>query len=239
MRALTPGIPRELPAPFNGAMVRSILDGLKTQTRRPVAWVPMKKGLNLAFSGLELGPYASDDPATGMVLRSRDGAGRWNDRTKPAHCPFGKPGDLLYVRERTMVLSRRGYSVRYEADGATGRITWPDRIKPVSPGRCMPNGCFKEAARLWLRVVAVRVERLQEITEEDARAEGAEKPRLLPRGANPFASGLGSLPAMEDGTYRQGLAGTWSSIYTNGKSWDSNPWVWVVTFERVSREATL
>jgi hypothetical protein len=90
---------RERPILFSGAMVRAILDGRKTQTRRVAKWVPREAGLNLDAASLAVGHYFTGQPSSGFVLRSRGAGGCWNDRTHPLHCPYGVPGDRLWVRE--------------------------------------------------------------------------------------------------------------------------------------------
>jgi hypothetical protein len=72
---------------------------IKWQTRRVVKWKPYEPTTNLRFGGLTLGHYCTGVPESGWVLRSRGGNSCWNDRTHPAHCPYGVPGDGLYVRE--------------------------------------------------------------------------------------------------------------------------------------------
>ncbi len=94
-------MPKERPILFSDEMVRALLANRKTQTRRIAKFKPYMPGqtLNLSFSGFDLGYYCTDVPSSGYVLRTRDGNGVWNDRTKPLHCPYGKVGDRLWVRE--------------------------------------------------------------------------------------------------------------------------------------------
>lgn len=130
---------------------------------------------------------------------------------KQRPCPHGQPGDLLYVRE---TWSAYGAFAAY----GTGRVSYradedqqPQGL-PWKPSIHMPRW----ASRLTLRITDVRVERLNEISEADAEAEGAE-PILVPPdgGSDPHA---------------QGFCELWNSI--NGpEAWDKNPWVWVVCFE--------
>jgi hypothetical protein len=135
--------------------------------------------------------------------------------------PYGQPGDLLWVRETWG--EKVDVGTLYKADGgvyATGGVVW----KPSIHMR-------RSDSRLTLRVTAVRVQRVQEITEEDAIAEGITGPHMV---------GYRAFRVPEDSKPRYSRAEAafevlWDSI--NAKrdySWDSNPWVWALTFERVS-----
>lgn len=206
----------EHPILMSAPMVRAILDGHKTQTRRIVRWNGLAPGLNLGFSGLDAAPYFTGCPECGWTLYSRGGGGVWNQNTKPTFCPYGNPGDRLWVREAWNYTS--GYTdenggwcpaapVAYRADGSHPKVTgWRPSIH-------MPRAL----SRLALRVEAVRVERLQAITADGVSAEGfPDAPNILPRGVDAFAE-------------------LWDRI--NGKrpgaAWDANPFVWVVTFARI------
>ncbi len=207
------------PILFNGAMVRAILEGRKTQTRRPVKSVD---GRNWISIGGGYGAHVCDEKAL----------------TK---CPFGKPGDLLYVRETWTDVNLGGCpGIAYRADGELkdlmidmdchcpdGSFNYDDprvsklnftawhsdqfRDEPGSrevwrPSIHMP----KWACRLWLRVTDVRVERVQSMPFDDIAREGFKACEQF------------------DGCFAE----LWNRIYKNGQSWESNPWVWVVEFER-------
>lgn len=156
---------KERPIIFSGAMIRALLEGRKTQTRRVV---------------------------------------RTTYRIEQVKCPYGKPGDRLWVRETWAggipgCESQGGYS--YKADHITGN-DGPFEIKWRSP-IYMP----RNASRITLQVADIRVERLQSITEQDAIAEGLKE------------SPVNAFHAL------------WDSIHADGKyPWDSNPWVWVIEF---------
>ncbi|WP_036412805.1 PmgT domain-containing protein [Morganella morganii] len=79
---------------FSDEMLAAVIDGRKTQTRRPADFKVREEGYNLNFSGLKSGFYCNDAPSSGFVLRSM-GAGCWNDRTYPLHCPYGQVGDVI------------------------------------------------------------------------------------------------------------------------------------------------
>lgn len=137
----------EKPILFYGEMVRRILDPVqpKTQTRRLVKWVPLFEGLNLSFSGLSVGYYCTGVPESGHVLYGRNGSGVWEQRTKPVHCPYGQPGDRLYVKETFKIgwTFEHGHGLFYRADGPA-----PDG-HPRGDGRpfyCM-NGCLNRACK--------------------------------------------------------------------------------------------
>lgn len=160
---------REIPILMSGDLVRATLDRHKTETRRPVKPQPYDGTEGYGRRGSMWQPYEHH----GGVACPCD---------EPVRCPYGDPGDLLYVRERTMVWhllppDEQGQirmRVEYVADGLVRVVPWPTRIKPVPNGHCLPNGAFNEAARLWLRVESVSVERVEDITEDGARAEGCE-----------------------------------------------------------------
>lgn len=190
---------RERPILFSAPMVRAILDGRKTQTRRVVkaeipSWVKVWNGHNGAehfFFDRE------EDDEAGMHWPPYD--------EKGLLCPYGQPGDRLWVRESFSYYSHRE-GCWYWADG---NIAAHDCERPIRPSIHMPRW----ASRITLEVVSVRVERLQDISEQDAKAEGAE-------------------PAECCHAHYHGFRKLWESINGAG-SWEANPWVWVVEFRRV------
>jgi hypothetical protein len=172
---------KERPILFSGPMVRAILDGRKTQTRRIVKGQPA-----LWLNDSVMGQFIStDDHLISM-------------------CPYGKPGDRLWVRETFAVCADS--SIFYRSDG--GPSPW-DGIK-WKPSIHMPRA----ASRITLEIVSVRAELLHEITESDAIAEGCQ---------------CDGVPASL--TNRGAFGKLWLSINGPG-SWDVNPWVWVVEFRR-------
>jgi len=206
-------IMKERPILFSGPMVRAILEGRKTQTRR----VAKTDGLDL------VGPCGNS--ATGDVfLVGRD----WVGNTVTVKCPYGLVGDRLWVRE---TWGNGWTSKPVETDALCYKAT-PLKEQGFKichrwrPSIHMPRW----ASRITLEITAVRVERLQDITEEDAKAEGADRGLWMP--------GLGIFmgPTDEENdkrcSYKQGFEFLWSSI--NGpESWASKPWVWVIEFRRV------
>ena len=192
----------ERPILFSGPMVRAILEGRKTQTRRVVKPQP-----ELQLKSARWMRCADEQHA---LFTQHDGelCGQMASTRK---CPYGKPGDRLWVREtwahRRWMLGDASPSPTtvYRADGED--LKGCDRWRPSIH---MPRW----ASRITLEVVGVRVERLQDISEEDAKAEGIEWV-IGYRSRIPLFSAL------------------WERINGPG-SWDANPWVWVVEFRRVS-----
>lgn len=172
----------ERPILFSAPMVRAILDGTKTQTRRVV----------------------KNKPYTG----------------EPAKCPYGAAGDFLWIREKWQRL--RDAAGRQIVEYCAGPFLLDvETHKRWHPSIHMPRW----ASRITLEVTGVRVERLQDISESDAIAEGIERNVF-----NDEWSGYGQFHGAAltpKGSYRA----LWESINGPG-SWDANPWVWVVEFTR-------
>jgi hypothetical protein len=211
--------PRERPVIFSGPMVKAILDGRKTQTRRIVKPQPR------ADHGLQsMWGTSPDGFAFGEKWLWREvGADYPDDSSDDRRCPYGVPGDRLWVRE-----TLRGGSEslwRYDADdalvdanpdGDRYRINWRKPYDQRWPAIHMPRW----ASRITLEVTDVRVERLQAITEEDARAEGCW---------------------IDEATYgpcddsaRDVFGDLWDQINRKRAPWSSNPWVWRVAFRRIT-----
>lgn len=221
---------RERPILFQGDMVRAILAGTKTQTRRLAKFKPLDPGLNLRFSGLSV-----ERRGDAWLLSSRGAGGCWNDRTEPLRCPYGASGDRLWVREAFMhepadycweasvSIPCRPASTVYRADvqGDSAGAGWKPSIH-------MPRAL----SRLTLEVTGVRVERLQEISEADAMAEGVER-TVTGDGWRRYADEASELAGLAPcasacASYRA----LWEQINGAG-SWEANPWVWVVEFRRL------
>ena len=219
------------PILFSGAMVRALLAGTKTQTRRVVKpllsareWVEEREG--------------------GAFWRCADGeptcyTGVWEtheyEQQAQIRCSYGRPGDRLWVRESHWWFKDEhdpviGYmpppltidDVSYRADGDDGRKVWRPSIH-------MPRW----ASRITLEVTGVRVERLQDISTFDCWAEGIEG--APPHGVH--VERVDELVRWSDGVMRddpkQAYRLLWESINGAG-SWDENPWVWVVEFKRAA-----
>lgn len=201
---------KERPILFSGAMVRALLIGSKTQTRRIVKDLPPWPITAICHDAGGTGKWMPNGPSpsgTGMA------AGHWR------LCPYGQPGDRLWVRETFAYLgtNKRGPHA-YRADTDDGERIRVDA--PWKPSIHMPRA----ASRILLEIVSVRVERLQNISEKDARAEGAT---IEDRHMAGYCAGQFLPPAIR--AYRD----LWESISGDG-SWGANPWVWVVEFKQVA-----
>jgi hypothetical protein len=193
---------KERPILFSGPMVRAILDGHKTQTRRVV-----KLDAELRRRGCTSLDGSWWDPSFGGRLKVPGP----HETSHRLFCPYGLPGDRLWVRETWAEFpSDKDWIYRANYDGALARkLTW-------RPSIFMP----RPACRLELEIVKVRCERLQDISEHDAEMEGDPKRGLI----------------SSENTHRDWYRALWDSI--NGKrgfGWDVNPWVWVVEFNRVGQ----
>lgn len=224
---------KERPILFSAPMVRAILAGQKSQTRRAVK------------------PQPKNDPTKHHAIRPfRTPAGGWNwvlDATGMGTgdafpCPFGVIGDRLWVREAWQShIGPYGESLLYAY-----RATDDDRLGPWKPSIHMP----REACRLVLEISDVRVERLHDISESDAIAEGVESPDSSREdhdwsicsqcgGTRLYTSlgpNLGACPdtdCFECDTHAKRFRHLWTSINKDA-SWDANPWVWVIEFKRVT-----
>ncbi|CAH5544472.1 hypothetical protein AI3021V1_1244 [Klebsiella pneumoniae] len=218
---------------FNAEMVRALLDGRKTQTRRPIKWKQTR------FT--EIG--------------EREDGSKWPWSEDAEHacdfwhpCPFGAVGDRIWVREAFRVHSR-ATDVATLVYKASERNSWTEQTrrvpvavcnKPATPEKWTPSLHMPRwASRILLEITGVRVERLNAISPEDAESEGLERTNFTGFGDEP---GLPSYPEPDvyfDPLKKQwkeyppeAFAGLWESIYGEG-SWKANPWVWVIEFKRV------
>lgn len=197
---------------FNSEMVRAILDGRKTQTRRPIKFPFKDRNLGCELSGNEL----AGELSSGNYLNSL----------------FGKPGDRIWVREtfqgplfdfdqmdaycKDSAPFEKAQFCVYKADGKPAPEFYDadDNLHcGWRPSIHMPRW----ASRITLEITGVRVERLRDLSEDDAKSEGITPP-----------SG-GVLPGWE---YRINFRDLWMSIY-GANNWEANPWVWVIEFKRI------
>lgn len=206
---------RELPILFNTKMVRAILDGRKTCTRRLVKFLP---GANPQWTG-----YTKDE----LML--------YNGKKEPCirKAPY-QVGDVLYVRETWHTYTKRvgkgencflAEFYGYKANIANSE----DAEVPWRPSIHMP----KEAARIWLKVTDVRLERLQEITNDGCVAEGVCASNCRRRNAT-----FGCDTSIDEGYSEiDEFTEIWNSTIKKpdrGRyDWDANPWVWVIEFKRI------
>jgi len=203
---------KERPIIFSGEMMRAILDGKKTQTRRVIKPQP---DYAILKEGTELEAHKCPQLASVHSGRKEWGLYRvpFHGRDVPCFsfdCPYGKPGDRLWCKE-TFVRQYTGfdYGIIYKADG----IKISEDMK-WSPSIYMPRW----ASRIILEITGIRVERIQDITEEDAKAEGCEIGHGLTDDSPFFA--------------REAFQKLWDSINAKrGYGWYENPWVWVIEFK--------
>lgn len=230
------------PILFSAPMVRAILEGRKAQTRRVVKNIPK------IYDSWDLTVHEcydvmmSDDKDAAIFLAAGDqGWADWHE------CPYGKPGDRLYVRETwapadaimgdgpmdpPCVIACRADETMWLPNGKKldtygvnfDKIHWRPSIH-------MPRA----AARIILEITGVRVERLTAISEADALAEGV-KMKVAYKDDDEIAQGFEDYLINDHLAYdaRRSFATLWKSI--NGpESWDANPWVWVVSFKKVDQ----
>lgn len=196
----------ERPILFSAAMVRALLAGTKTQTRRIVK--PQPHGVALVASGNHLFDYRDDLGDYSRVVPM--------DKAVTL-CPHGLPGDLLWVRE---AFNADRAEMVYRADGGMP-ADWFDAGSKWRPSIHMP----RRASRITLEITMVRVQRLQDISEEDARAEGAPG----------YEEGIDAPPPDDEHewAYLASFIRLWKSI-NGAESWNANPWVWAISFKRLT-----
>ncbi|NIJ84426.1 hypothetical protein FHY35_001381 [Xanthomonas arboricola] len=209
---------RERPILFNGAMVRAILSGAKSQTRRVVKPQP-PAGHN--FAGFTT--YSTHRADEGKAVWA---AGEVRAALIDAHrvaCPFGQPGDRLWVRETwAQPVPLDPGPTFYRADYPACVPSHFENVPPADSVRWTPSIHMpRKACRLVLEITEVRVERLQAISEADALAEGAME-----------WAGEQSTPIrdLNAGDERIAFKALWEST---GGDWDANPWVWAISFRRL------
>ncbi|EAC0654436.1 hypothetical protein ABP79_18510 [Salmonella enterica subsp. enterica] len=200
---------------FNAEMVRAILDGRKTQTRRPIKWKQTR------FTEIGEREDGSNWP--------------WSEDTEKVcdywhPCPFGAVGDRIWVRETF------GWQIRRDPVGGTGefrvyRATTPDAVRyqtasgEAAPMKWVPSIHMpRRASRITLEITDVRVERLNNISYDDAISEGIKQEWTC------IDPGLGSYAHKND--VQDDCETLWKSIYGE-ESWAANPWVWVIEFKRI------
>lgn len=216
---------KERPILFTGPMVRALLDGSKTQTRRALRHQP------------DYPIQIATDPHTNRFQYS--GREPITQATLLCECPYGQPGDRVWVRETWLEDPEDDGTWHYtQYMGCKGsplseipkkfqkpkfciyREGWSGHDLIWRPSIHMPRW----ASRILLEITGVRVERLQDIGEADARAEGVTIEDRHMRG---YCAGEFLPPSIR--AYRE----LWEGINGAG-SWDANPWVWVIEFRRIA-----
>ncbi len=220
------------PILFNGAMVRALLDGSKTQTRRPLKpqpYVPYP----YYDTTIDHHPVEFERDGGLWIPSSGGTSGNLPYRGTPIKCPYGVPGDRLWVQE-AFALSKSdpdsGADTRYSADwdvpvyraDVPSSMTSPSAVTSWKPSVHMPRW----ASRITLEVIGVRVERVASVSEADAESEGIRK-----------GAGGNWLDYQAEGCFysaRHSFASLWDSIYSEpGLRWEDSPWVWAVDFKVV------
>lgn len=192
---------KQRPIIFNTETVRAILDGRKTQTRRIVK--PLK------------------DKSFGCKLNPNEIAGEVNNGDLQ-NCTFGNVGDQLWVRETwCLSINEDGHPINKDGDLSENKhaeiFYRATPVKNLEAKWCPSIHMPKWASRIMLEVANVRIERLNDISKEDAKAEGCDYPAVPGMGWK-----LGA---------RHNFRWLWNSIYNN---WNDNPWVWVIEFKVIS-----
>ncbi len=218
---------------FQPEMRQANREGRKGMTRRGVK-LPKAKGLEFRFEGAwkDGGPESPFKAGEYLHIPFRclaDGEDGWEHETfDRLFCPYGLPGQIRYMREP---IERNGKLARYSdtGDRVISRITGKPLVWRWPSSRLTSMLMPAEAARWFARIGEIRAERLQDISEEDAIAEGIEPAgRGMWRNHDPM-SRLGWI-AVDDP--RMSYMTLWESI--NGRdSWWHNPWVWVIEFRRI------
>lgn len=208
---------------MSGPMVRATLREVapKTQTRRLVTGRGVDNIHTWNLASFERGQATFSDGGDGLY-------GAW--------CPYGEPCDRLWVREtfaRDVPGCEEQGGVSYRADHNDPRGDGPANPMRWTPAIHMPRAL----SRIDLEIVAVRVERLHDITDKDARAEGVAEGRIPVDDYGPER--IGYVLGDDDGrcvlypTPREAFARGWDSINGDRIAWASNPWVWVIEYKRV------
>jgi len=229
---------KERPILFNDEMVRAIQEGRKTQTRRIAKNIERAPNFRAGWKAFRKYSAVSIDTPAPMLGR---------------YCPVGVPGERLWVRETWSDVNLQGApGIAYRADDdirdlmeepsfhdEDGAFNYDDeRVKPYhfavwsedllsgSEGRWRPSIHMPRwASRITLEITDIRVERLQAISDKDARAEGVDCVHEAESAGVP----------VEEVRPRSAFRALWDRI--NGEdAWDANPWVWVIEFKRIDQE---
>ena len=223
--------PKETGLPLCASQVRALLDGRKATHRVAAKFKAIEKGYHLTDRSLQVGHWHPGIPNSGTLLGTSI-AGVWKDRTHPLDCPYGLPGDHLWLQEEWC---KHGGLVTYREDGdwieeyAQAKPEEFAALKKLGiepkwqPAETLPQ----DLARAHMEITAFRVERLKAITADQAIAEGLI---TLPASGR-YVISLGDQHAgMASEDPREVYFWLWA---LNGGNWKSNPWVWVIDFKKV------
>lgn len=198
---------KERPIIFNGEMVKAILDGRKTMTRRIAK--PLRKNPPSLLSGEWSDSYVLDKGNHEWLMKD---------------CPFGKVGDRLWVRETFAVYGDKDDEhcvIHYRANN-------PEHFSRKGMGFKPSIHMPRWASRITLEITSIRIERLQDISEDDAKAEGVNGGCIV---CGELAENCKCATPSPD--FKDSFIHLWRSIYGE-ESWSANPWVWVVEFKQVT-----
>ncbi|WP_408479140.1 hypothetical protein [Paraburkholderia sp. RL17-383-BIF-A] len=240
---------KERPILFSGPMVRALLDGSKTQTRRIVKPQPWPSARSGHYHPSCPSGSGGIHPASAIFSERETFDPPWA-APQPITCPFGEPGDRLWVRE-THDVNRLGVEtfqngrerfyagIAYKADDGRHEADITERLYQTldqtesrgwTPSIHMPRW----ASRITLEVTGVRVERLQDISEADAAAEGVESLRNEGEYWKNYLESTADCDALICLSARESFRTLWDSLAAPGSDWNANSWVWVVEFKRVT-----
>lgn len=209
----------ERPIIFTSDSVRAILEGRKTQTRRVMKPQPdgFTQGIPWVKDSVEI---INEEFEREIKTHTKDG----KLFVKKIKCSYGQPGDTLWVREKWL---------KYDDNTAI----YFDDVDETEWRWLSPMFMPRWASRITLEVVSISAERVQDISQADAKAEGADPWFLAGDGKKDIQNGvqfsIEHCPE-EKRDYRTGYRHLWDSINAKrGYPWESNPWVWVVEFKKL------
>ena len=224
---------KERPILFSGPMVRAIREGRKTQTRRIIKPQPSETHWDIipGYKLLVNGPHNLSCGRLGWRFQHCIPQNPVGDKPTWAVCPYGQPGDRLWVRETFRLFNSIDECSCYDNCSCASKNGRPiyrvdcDTDDKWTPSIHMPRW----ASRITLEIVSVRVERLQDISEDDAKAEGIHQ--IAHGRSGYYYSAFNKEPDPKnwchpDSAYKE----LWDSINGHG-SWNLNPWVWVIEFK--------
>lgn len=222
-----------------GVMIPRVLDGSKTQHRIPIRPQPLARNRGWWDWGYKYGAPKATSPRTSFwhaeTWAKESGSAPIDD-----YCPLGRPGDRLWVPETWAVVHDDDTMPEAQAlEEAREQMPWASiayreqaiggyaasHLRRWLSSASMPRW----ASRITLEITEVRVQRLQEISEEDAQAEGVYNDHSTPDGWG-FEATCGNV-------YRRNFARSWDSINGKKAPWSSNPWPWCLSFRRITEDA--
>ena len=211
---------KEKPILFSTSMVRAILDGRKTQTRRTIKPQP-KEGKHIAVT---TGEKVDEEKQFGVMYHRKDTLVDFHK------CPYGNPGDFLWVREsfyRAFADTPNNYEVAYKADYG------PDPSFSTKTGWKPSIHMPKPVARIWLRIKKVLIEKAQSISPRDCIEEGIEPAGAYIANTDSYSLYRNYITGGATSEPTESFKTLWIEI-NGAESWKSKPWVWVVEFEILS-----